>query len=146
MFLENHLQMAAQAPLQWFRSPEATRSTRLSFRKATWRALLAGIIQERGAAQDTEMMGRRLGRVNDTAYDSWESFLRVSGDKFGLDLAGVERDRETAGRVEVFQFLRCVLGPVVESFILLDRKLWLQQELQVREFAATLVFKVIDKL
>ncbi|KAI0088562.1 methyltransferase domain-containing protein [Irpex rosettiformis] len=128
-FLENHLQMAAQAPLQWNRSSDVAKRIKLSFRKTAWRALLTGIIQERGATQDCEVVGKRLGRVNDAVYDSWPSFLHVASEKFGLDLARAERDQEAEGRIEIFQFFRCVLGPVVESFILLDRKLWLRNEL-----------------
>ncbi len=123
--------MAAQAPLQWNRTPGAWASTKLSFRKTAWRALLTGIIQERGTAQDHEVVGKRLGRVNDTVYESWTSFLGTAGEKFGLVLTGAERNLEAEGRVEIFQLLRCILGPVVESFILLDRKLWLRNELKV---------------
>jgi hypothetical protein len=130
-FVENHLQMAAQAPSQWCRSPEVLASTRLSFQKTAWRALLAGIIQERGAKQDHEAAGRRLGRINDSAYNSWTAFLEVASEKFEIDLSDAVRNREAEGQVEVFQFLRCILGPVVESFILLDRKLWLERELKV---------------
>ncbi|KAI0689247.1 methyltransferase domain-containing protein, partial [Cytidiella melzeri] len=138
-FVENHLQMAAQAPSQWCRSPEALASTKLSFKKTVWRALLATIVQERGAAQDHEVVGKRLGRINASAYSSWQNFLEVAGQKFGLDLTGAKRDTELAGRVEVFQFLRCILGPVVESCILLDRKLWLKHKLEGTEFDVRLV-------
>lgn len=77
------------------------------------------------------MTGKRLGRVNNSAYDSWSSFLQVASQKFEMDFNGARRDEEAEGRVEVFQFLRCILGPVVESFLILDRKLWLKAELKV---------------
>lgn len=100
---------------------------------------MTGIIQERGAAQDHEVVGKRLGRVNDAVYESWTSFLETAGEKFGLVLTGAERNRKAEGRVEIFQLLRCILGPVVESFILLDRKLWLRNELKVSTLSFFLI-------
>ena len=74
---------------------------------------------------------KRLGRLNDAAYRDWEGFLSMAGKKLGLHLTEMDRDKRMESRLEVFHLLRCVLGPVVESFLLLDRKIWLREALQV---------------
>lgn len=130
---ESHLQLAAQMPLQWARSDAALEDASLAARKVAWRALLSSIVS-RSAGERPLLSGRtrelkRLGRLSDTAYRDWDGFLSIAQEKLGAAVAGVARDRVMEGRLEVFHFLRCVLGPVVESFILLDRKQWLQQQL-----------------
>ncbi|KAF9811114.1 hypothetical protein IEO21_06663 [Rhodonia placenta] len=138
----NHLQLAAQVPSQWMRSEVASAATRLAIRKVVWRALLAGILarvpnlpaNDNKQADDDDYCPvhlRRLGKLNDSVYDNWDAFLARAGEKLGVDLMqGHPRDREMESRLEVMHVLRCILGPVVESFILLDRLQWLKEELQ----------------
>lgn len=73
---------------------------------------------------------RRLSRLRDSAYDNWETFLRVSSDRLGLDLHATAIDPVVGRRVELLHVLRCLLGPAVESTILLDRLCWMQTALQ----------------
>lgn len=134
-FAESHFQLAAQMPLQWERTDAALDDASLAARKVAWRALLSDILSRRSEEQRL-LSGRtqelkRLGRLNDSAYRDWEGFLTIAQEKLDAKVAGVARDRAMESRLEVFHFLRCVLGPVVESFILLDRKLWLRDQLTV---------------
>lgn len=131
----NHLQLAAQVPSQWARTPSALADTTLAFRKMSWRALLAAILYRKAQERPSDGGGapqlKRLGRLNDTAYDSWEAFLAVAERRLGVNLTGeVARDPVIESRLEVFHLLRCILGPVVESFLLLDRKVWLRHQLE----------------
>ncbi|GJE91811.1 methyltransferase domain-containing protein [Phanerochaete sordida] len=132
-FAESHLQLAAQMPLQWCRTDAALADASLAARKIAWRALLSGIMS-RSTEEQPLLSGRtrelrRLGRLSDSAYRDWEGFLAIAQEKLDAKVVGVARDRVMESRLEVFHFLRCVLGPVVESFILLDRKQWLQEQL-----------------
>jgi hypothetical protein len=129
---------------------------------------------------------RRLGKINDRAYEDWQVFLRVAGDKMGVDLPRLDperstsdssalvppspepaldatppshaleglrseeltekkerthreveaidkqrkrRRRRTESGLEVLHTLRCLLGSLVESMILLDRLVWVREEL-----------------
>lgn len=122
-------------PLQWCRTDAALADASLAARKVAWRALLSGIMS-RSTEEQPLLSGRthelrRLGRLSDSAYRDWEGFLAIAQEKLDAKLAGVARDCVMESRLEVFHFLRCVLGPVVESFILLDRKQWLQEQLAV---------------
>jgi hypothetical protein len=92
-----------------------------------------------------ELSGR-LGRLPDAAYADWPVFLatvrassasRDEGREMhgeaegcqGFDL-GKEEDRKTMeSRLAVLHVLRCLLGPVVESLIILDRVQWLRERL-----------------
>lgn len=132
----NHLQLAAQVPSQWARTSSALADTSLAFRKMSWRALLAAIIFEKSRERPSEGGSapqlKRLGRLNDAVYNSWEAFLAIAEKRLGVNLTGeVARDPAMESRLEVFHFLRCILGPVVESFLLLDRKVWLRHQLEV---------------
>ncbi|KAJ3552267.1 hypothetical protein NM688_g4241 [Phlebia brevispora] len=128
----NHLQLAAQVPRHWDRTPAAFDEAKLAIRKVAWRALLEGILShdvQTRVHPDTSG-ARRLGRLNNSTYKSWETFLSVAEKKLERKLTDVSLDMAMTSRLEVFQLLRCILGPVIESFLLLDRKVWLRQELQ----------------
>ena len=75
---------------------------------------------------------RRLGKIPDRVYNNWDEFLKVAGDKMGASLDPSiisDKQREKAeSRLEILHVLRCLLGPVVESLIILDRLLWLKEE------------------
>lgn len=43
------------------------------------------------------------------------------------------RRKEMESRLEVLHALRCILGPLVESIILLDRLAWIREELEARK-------------
>ncbi|OBZ71352.1 Methyltransferase-like protein 25 [Grifola frondosa] len=131
----NHLQLAAQIPSQWSRTDSALNAAKLAMKKVVWRALLEGILEQCKTAQPTVGNApyrgvRRLGKLNDSAYTEWAIYLERAGAKLGMSLmqAG-ERDLRMERRLEVFHVLRCILGPVVETLILLDRHRWLEEEL-----------------
>ena len=134
-FTESHLQLAAQMPLQWGRTSATLAEATLAARKVSWRALLSAMLfeatEERPLLSGRTRQLKRLGRLNDSAYRSWEAFLGIAQERLELEVAEARLDRALESRLEVFHFLRCALGPVVESFLLLDRKLWLQQQLNV---------------
>ena len=109
-------------------------------RKVAWRAMLERVVLDRSEAMNGHRSMRpeegaqahRLGRLSDTAYTDWRTFLSVAEKRLGVELGGVERDVHAESRLGVFHFLRCLAGPVVESLLLLDRRAWLCSELQVR--------------
>ena len=83
---------------------------------------------------------RRLGKLNDKYYENFEIFLDSAGKKMEVDLTDrlsklLHRDPRTlentdiARRIEVWQALRCILGPPMESLIILDRILWLWENM-----------------
>ncbi|KAI0350340.1 hypothetical protein OH77DRAFT_1463847 [Trametes cingulata] len=151
----NHLQLAAQVPSQWTRSEETLRNARLALRKIVWRALIQDVIdtnsiasasksaaeRSRGGRQHSEApeermrsedrRHKRLGRLNDAAYVDWDTFARRVAEKIEVDEERLSRaDRKAERRIEVFHVLRCIIGPVVESVLVLDRAIWAQEELQ----------------
>lgn len=84
---------------------------------------------EVGTGATPEM--RRLGRLRDTAYDDWTTFLGMAGKKMGVDFGSVtgntERDSGLERFLEVVHTLRCLIGPLVESAIILDRMVWIDE-------------------
>ena len=153
-----HLQLAAQVPSEWTRSERSLEDARFALRKVVWRALIEEPLQKHssktaGASNADRRLDacdagdgnpsagvaqggrptKRLGRLNDAAYASWDSFVATVRTKLELEDADALRvDPELASRVEVFHVLRCIVGPVIESLILLDRLAWLTEELHVR--------------
>lgn len=151
-FTPNHLHLAAQTPGQWLRTKETLTAATLAIRKVVWRALLQGVLEKHGlvstptgteepdelldetAAINGETPALRcLGRLNDSAYSDWTTFVVRAQERLGVafEPAMCEQDVATESRLEVFQTLRCILGPVIESLILLDREEWLQDEMKV---------------
>ncbi|PCH40342.1 hypothetical protein WOLCODRAFT_98736 [Wolfiporia cocos MD-104 SS10] len=154
----NHLQLAAQVPSQWLGSEDTLNAAKLAMRKVVWRALLERALQcpswlqvstarQEGGSDakqpDEELRSaqpRRLGRLNDAAYADWDTFLARAKERLGSDLAtACARDEQTERRLEVLHVLRCILGPVVESLILLDREQWLREQLEDTGMAVKLV-------
>ncbi|CDO74570.1 hypothetical protein BN946_scf184771.g6 [Trametes cinnabarina] len=159
----SHLQLAAQVPAEWMRSEETLHQARLALRKIVWRALIQDVLHPpQEASADSGMPGgpkvrvqgphdnavtteerrsKRLGRLNDAAYAEWETFAHRVRAKLGLHQGTLERaDRARERRIEVFHVLRCIVGPVIESLIMLDRAVWVAEELQASSHSSCCLF------
>lgn len=180
------LHLATQVPTHWFRTEKAGMGACLAVRKVVYRALLQPVIQlaaqcRKESTDNQEIMSRennqeltarlglgetpenrRLGKLNDTSYTDWSTFLVSATTKLGISVDDLTR-RHSEGpvpgdelppwilnhgddsegeegvferlrmesRLEVVHVLRCILGPLIESLILLDRYEWLREELGV---------------
>lgn len=90
---------------------------------------------------------KRLGRLGDAAYVDWETFLRRAGERMDRCFqAESEIDDDTAmtmrdvterqvmeSRLEVLHVLRCLLGTLVESLIIMDRVAWIKEESESKD-------------
>ncbi|KAF9462999.1 methyltransferase domain-containing protein [Collybia nuda] len=138
--------LAAQVPAHWPANPAAAA---LSLRKVVWRALLARLYADlhpahpptstRPGTGSTPTM-QRLGRLRDAAYLAWPAFLATAGTKVGVDFVAAAANSDTQGRhpllerrLEVLHVLRCSLGPLIESLIILDRIAWFRTALEDAE-------------
>ncbi|KAJ7043831.1 methyltransferase domain-containing protein [Mycena alexandri] len=132
--------MAAQIPGQWFRTPESRADATLALRKVVWRAIIGARFAKTADDELAKIDGtgdrpvmRRLGRLNNTIYDDWRTFASVAGKKIGVDFGpDNELDAEETrliGELEVLHVLRCIIGPLVESLIIMDREKWVQEQL-----------------
>ncbi|KAI0643075.1 methyltransferase domain-containing protein [Trametes meyenii] len=153
----NHLQLAAQVPAQWARTEETLRDAKLALRKVVWRALIQDVLdaERRSPSRDDptssfpdqSMDGldtmtasavpegrgsKRLGRLSDAAYTDWATFAQRVQEKLGLPDSRTPSRGDSAleRRIAVFHVLRCIVGPVIESLILLDRAAWMEEELE----------------
>lgn len=126
---------------------------KLAIKKVSWRAILEGILSRarsrdgasneegllegEGTWADRGQSRKRLGRMNDSMYTKWDDFVAHAERRLGIGLVGfskkggLEQRVVAERRLEVLQVLRCMMGPVVESFILLDRRDWLRKRLKV---------------
>lgn len=138
----SHLQLAAQEPAHWLRSPDAESATNLAMKKILYRALVNPLlIQSEGEDPDEAETQLRIGKINIKANEDFETYLIRVGHKVKRDLITEYRIRNMsnpealentplARRIKTLHALRCLLGPPVESLIILDRFLWLQEELE----------------
>ncbi|KAL4080840.1 methyltransferase domain-containing protein [Scleroderma citrinum] len=187
------LHLATQVPAHWFRTERSGKDAYLAVRKVVYRALLHPVLllaaryrRSHEARDDSENVrngdgdetavhlglgetpgNRRLGKLNNTSYVNWATFLSCAVTKMDIDLPilvrhhlegepdtedllppwilynghdGGDREQrstqerlETESRLEVLHVLRCILGPLVETLILLDRYEWLRDELEAVE-------------
>ncbi|KAG1797859.1 methyltransferase domain-containing protein [Suillus plorans] len=92
----------------------------------------------RGVGQTQE--NRRLGKLPDAAYKDWETFLDRATSKIGVRLDQIatqlpvyihdkHRRMQLESALSVLHVLRCIMGPLIESLILLDRHEWIREEL-----------------
>ncbi|KAH7885135.1 methyltransferase domain-containing protein [Phlebopus sp. FC_14] len=83
---------------------------------------------------------RRLGKLNEESYRTWGHFLECATRKMDINLEKVAsslpewftdnpRRLRLESRLRVLQALRCILGPLIESLIILDRYAWLHEGL-----------------
>ena len=77
-----HFQMAAQVPSQWLGSADRKSASTLAMKKVVYRSLISSELQTEAGTET-----RRLGRVNNTAYESFDSFLSYAGQKLGIDIS-----------------------------------------------------------
>ena len=115
----------------------------MSIKKVLYRALITPALAhaENEDTQDGfDKTKRRLGKLNDKYYENFEMFLDSAGKKMDVDLTDklskfLHRDPRTlensdiARCIEVLQALRCILGPPMESLIILDRIIWLWENI-----------------
>ncbi|KAJ7645648.1 methyltransferase domain-containing protein [Mycena polygramma] len=140
--------MAAQIPDQWFRTPESRADATLALRKVVWRAIIGARFAAANALQtndddaeeparvdgtgDRPVM-RRLGRLNNTVYADWKTFASAAGTRIGVDFGPDNEldaeERKLISELEVLHVLRCIIGPLVESLIIMDRERWVQEQL-----------------
>ena len=148
-----HLQLACQCPCQWTLSDASWNDSRLSRRKVVYRALLGrllsqktprssrgvdGIVMdENGEGEGLNVLGgKKLGRLNSSAYASWATFLQQTSFRLGLsDITDPESHPESRrrpldehrlpSRLACLHTMRCLLGPVIESLLIIDRVLYL---------------------
>jgi len=122
-------------------------------RKVVWRALLqqrtlihsiradpaSGSLGDAMNTRDGTGMNAhnvRLGRLHDSVYTNWPAFVHAAGArvplhtvKDGQDILSLPPSREEESPLEVLHVLRCLLGPLVESLIILDREAWVREAL-----------------
>lgn len=130
IFTEKHLQLAAQTPSTW---PQNWDTARFGLRKVAMRALLGKSLTEQGHAAVLET--KQVGKLNDKVFATWAQYYNKASEKLGLNL---EWSREDAvkihaplvRRLEFFHVLRCMLGPVIESLIVMDRWTSLKEGLE----------------
>ncbi|KDR82629.1 hypothetical protein GALMADRAFT_835706 [Galerina marginata CBS 339.88] len=123
---------SATVPARWSRSPDQDPAYQAP---------------ESGTSDSPAM--HRLGRLRDSAYASWNTFLRAAEVKLGLrfredafdpegenEIEGTDgkprgRDKSLENSLAVLHVMRCLLGPAIESAILRDRLHWVRQELGI---------------
>ncbi|KAF8321996.1 uncharacterized protein EI90DRAFT_3131247 [Cantharellus anzutake] len=98
--------------------------------------------------------GKRLGRMRDSVYSSWETFLKIALERFDLpptvplpsslpshnhSNAGKENPRtgiddlfpkKLYRQIELLHVLQALVGPVIESLIVVDRVLYVAEGLE----------------
>ncbi|KAI0051058.1 hypothetical protein FA95DRAFT_378509 [Auriscalpium vulgare] len=145
----SHLQLAAQTPSHWLDTAASLASAELSVRKVTYRALLEAVSEPVHQTDPNSVPSNRLGRLPDSVYISFPNFVAHASSRLGrstsysspsprdhpLAMIGEEYFSMLQQRAEVVHILRCLIGPSIESAILLDRVFWLKESLMTPDCA-----------
>lgn len=141
-----HLHLATQAPLTWSFDVSGfpSSATALSIRKVTYRALLSrrldpSVRAETGPStlRDVQWAQKRVGRLASSAYRDFNCYLTLAAKRLQVGEAMLDTktcmqpdESDLQSHLEALYVLRCFIGPVIESYIALDRLLYLQEHLQ----------------
>ncbi|KZO96923.1 hypothetical protein CALVIDRAFT_104640 [Calocera viscosa TUFC12733] len=136
-------QLAAQP---WL--PPTPPDLSLTVRKITYRALLGRLLHQRSVSLPADA---RVRRLKDSAYTSWDAYVTAACNRMGID-AQMLGDQSTwtedmeriAAGLSILHILRAKLGPVIESWILLDRYIWLREQLEAPGLASVELQWVFD--
>ena len=138
-----HLHLATQAPLTWSDASDPS-ATALSIRKVTYRALFSRRLDPSARAEigssgprEVQWAQKRVGRLASSAYRDFNHYLTLAAKRLQVSEALVDTktpmqpdESNLQFKLETLYVLRCFMGPVIESYIALDRLLYLQEHLQ----------------
>ena len=149
-FSYNHRSLAAQIPHQWSLSPSSRKSAELAIRKVVYRALIGTLVSPNNISPNANIDHRalKIGRLPDTAYSSLQKFISEAERKTGVNVSPFVDDDgdlppqyfDLIARLEVLHALRSRIGPVVESLIIVDRYLYLVENLPGRKITVMNLF------
>lgn len=146
-------------------TPTSTSSASMAIKKVVYRALLSRRLpssfhpdKDVPLISNVDWRQKRVGRLASSAYADFPTFLRIATKRMGFDesgdfpsnstaeervntdgisLADMGQEEEELCRIlEVLYVLRCLLGPVVESIIALDRYSYLREITQATDAGA----------
>ncbi|SCZ90819.1 BZ3500_MvSof-1268-A1-R1_Chr1-3g02282 [Microbotryum saponariae] len=130
-----HLRISPQSPGLWCLTPTSQQELKESIVKLGYRARLEAELAAQGLGSEGQ---RRVGRVSKSQdFDDYRlKALRKYGEtevprlRFGSDEMGEEKAWiEALYQLQVFWTLRCHLGPVLETLLVLDRFAFLVERL-----------------
>lgn len=110
----------------------------------TYRALLSRRLDPSARAEtgpstlrDVQWTQKRVGRLASSAYCDFNGYLTLAAKRLQVDEAMLDTktrmqpdESDLQSNLEALYVLRCFIGPVIESYIVLDRLLYLQEHLQ----------------
>ncbi|KAG8901941.1 hypothetical protein FRB99_004996 [Tulasnella sp. 403] len=135
-----HLHLAAQVTHNWL---EDWAGFELGLRKIVFRGMLERVFGEEHKGEMYKQ-GLQVGRFNDEAYETWETYLERASRRLNIPLQrlqGLAKRTSTSTSttstpstdhvfIRCLQFLhiiRCMMGPVIESLLLVDRWMMLRE-------------------
>lgn len=134
----NHRSLASQSPLQWANNSSTKTIADLAIRKVVYRALLGRVVFSQS---DPEFRDRirsfKIGRLPDSAYTTFGNFVSSAQRKLDKTIIReIEDDNDVdlilQSQLQVLHTLRSRIGPVIESLLLVDRYVYLVENLPGR--------------
>lgn len=141
----NHRSLASQSPLQWTNNSSTKTIADLAIRKVVYRALLGKLILSQCDPEVSKTARSiKIGRLPDSAYTTFGKFVSEATRKLDTNLiyeSCDEVDSSLKSQLEVLHALRSRIGPVIESLILIDRYLYLVENLPGRTIQMNNLFE-----
>ncbi|GJJ15632.1 hypothetical protein Clacol_009910 [Clathrus columnatus] len=141
----NHRSLASQSPLQWANNCSSKKIADLAIRKVVYRALLGKLIFSQTDPKSRESVRSiKIGRLPDSTYATFGNFLSEVERKLERSIIrDFENDVDIPlkSQLEVVHTLRSRIGPVIESLILMDRYLYLVENLPGRTIRMNNLFE-----
>ncbi|KAI8082960.1 methyltransferase domain-containing protein [Halteromyces radiatus] len=147
--------LACQAPSRWLDQKEASIK---AYEHHFFRCLLQWMMIEKGliSATDKAPIIGRLNKKRD--FDSFPIYVKAALTRLGMDPNAISSDDAAAQyhhykhtaqvdkRIAVLWTLRALLGPVIESFILMDRYMYLEETVPPSPTKSVSILPLFDDL
>ncbi|KZS86949.1 hypothetical protein SISNIDRAFT_394024, partial [Sistotremastrum niveocremeum HHB9708] len=130
-----------QTPMLWLSDTAASQDAALALRKVAFRALLAKLVHSVKSSEDAGIglepssgdwvPPRSIGRLPDRVYVDFPTYIsRIWTERVLSSRATPQEESTLLRRLEILHLLRCFLGPLVESLLVTDRFVALQETLE----------------
>ena len=127
---QDHLMLAAQSPAVWLKDKVSIQEARISVRKIAYRSIYA-CLDRRCAHLGHSRAGQRVHRIRGGECETLEGYITAANTRHKGDGKRLEallsarsvaaEEKKIVARIELLQTLRCLLGMVTESMLLVDR-------------------------
>jgi hypothetical protein len=152
----DHHMLAAQIPRQWQSTPSTTTSADLALRKISFRALMSCLMHR---CSINESKVPRIYKIADRHCSSVENYVEAASARISSEdereqtallllskRSSFQEEERLLRRLRLLHTLRSILGTLIESLILADRFLFIEESTAEDSNSSTRLVNLFDQM